>query len=63
MDWIHLGIGISLVLIIEGLLPFISPSRYRRMLEFASRVGDHRLRFGGAVCMGAGVLLLYVIGG
>ncbi len=62
MDWTHLGIGISLVLIIEGLLPFMSPSRYRRMLELARRVGDNRLRFGGAVCMGAGVLFLYVLG-
>ena len=43
------------------LIPFLSPSRYRKMLEVASGIGESRLRFGGAVCMAIGVLLLYVI--
>ena len=61
MNWGDLGIGLSLVLVIEGLIPFLSPSRYRKMLEAASGIGENRLRFGGAVCMGIGVLLLYVV--
>jgi uncharacterized protein YjeT (DUF2065 family) len=61
MNWQDIGIGLSLVLVIEGLLPFISPSRYQRMLEAASGIGEGRLRIGGAVCMGVGILLLYIV--
>ena len=61
MNWTYLGIGVSLVLVIEGLIPFLSPSRYRRMLEIASRVSERRLRLGGAVCMAMGVLILYLM--
>jgi len=48
MNWTNLGIGLSLVLVIEGLIPFVSPSRYHRMLEIASRLHERRLRLGGA---------------
>ena len=61
MNWADLGIGLALVLVIEGLIPFLSPSRYRKMLEVASGIGESRLRVGGGVCMGIGVLLLYVV--
>ena len=61
MNWGDLGVGLSLVLVIEGLIPFLSPSRYRKMLEVASGIEESRLRFGGAVCMAIGVLLLYVV--
>ena len=61
MNWTYLGIGISLVLVIEGLIPFLSPSRYRRILDVASKVSDRRLRLGGAICMAIGVLILYLI--
>ena len=61
MNWGDLGVGLSLVLVIEGLIPFLSPRRYRKMLEVASGIGERRLRFGGAACMVIGVLLLYVV--
>ena len=61
MNWGDLGVGLSLVLVIEGLIPFLSPSRYRKMLEVASDIGESRLRFGGGVCMAIGVVLLYVV--
>jgi uncharacterized protein YjeT (DUF2065 family) len=61
MNWTNLGIGLSLVLVIEGLIPFVSPSRYHRMLEIASRLHERRLRLGGAGCMLAGVALLYLL--
>ena len=61
MNWGDLGVGLSLVLVIEGLIPFLSPSRYRKMMEVASGIGESRLRFGGGVCMAIGVLLLYVV--
>ena len=60
MNWGDLGIGLSLVLVIEGLLPFLSPRRYRKMLEVASGISEHRLRLGGVVCMLIGVFLLYL---
>ncbi|MBL10713.1 MAG: hypothetical protein CL402_09415 [Acidiferrobacteraceae bacterium] len=61
MNWGDLGIGIALVFIIEGLLPFVSPSRYKNMLDIVSRTSQSRIRVGGAICMVFGVLLLYLI--
>jgi len=61
MNWQDLGVGIALLLVFEGLLPFISPSRYRKMLEVASGIGERRLRIGGVACMGVGLLLLYIV--
>ena len=61
MNWGDLGGGVALELVIEGRIPFLSPSRYRKMLEVASGIGESRLRFGGGVCMAIGVLLLYVV--
>lgn len=61
MNWGDLGIGIALVLIIEGLLPFLSPSRYKNMLDLVSSISQNRIRVGGAVCMVFGVILLYLI--
>ena len=61
MNWQNLWVGLSLLLVVEGFLPFISPGRYRKMLEVASGIRDDRLRIGGAFCMGAGILLLYIV--
>jgi len=60
MNWQELLVGLSLVLVIEGLIPFASPGRYRRLVEVISNIQDSRLRFAGGACMLAGLLLLYV---
>ena len=61
MNWVDLGVGISLVLVIEGLLPFVAPNRYRQMAESVSRRSERQLRSVGMMLIVAGLLLLYLI--
>ena len=57
-DWV-LG-AFALVLIIEGLLPFFSPTAWREVFERALRMSDGQIRFMGLSCMLVGVLLLVI---
>ena len=51
----------ALVLIIEGLLPFASPSRYRQMVAQLVSLGDNHIRTVGLVIIAIGLVLLYVV--
>ena len=52
--------ALALMLVIEGLLPFISPRSWRQMFESALRLSDGQIRFFGMVSIATG-LLLYLI--
>lgn len=52
--------ALALVFVLEGLLPFLNPERYRRMLTLAMRLDRQTLRFMGLTSMTIGVLLLYI---
>jgi len=58
--WQVFPVAIALVFIIEGLLPFISPGRWRTMLVMASRMDERGVRLAGLGSMVLGVMLLYV---
>ena len=55
-DWLF-G-ALALVLVFEGLLPFLSPATWRQVFERATRLSDGQLRFLGLSSMLVGVLLL-----
>lgn len=59
--WIELFTAIALVLIIEGLLPFISPEGFRRYMHKAMALPDRQLRVVGLLSMVAGVVVLYLV--
>lgn len=59
--WRDLGTALCLVLIIEGILPFLYPGRWRRLVEQLSEVDDRSLRLAGLVSMVLGVGLLYLV--
>ena len=61
MNWQELLVGLSLVLVVEGLIPFASPGRYRRLVEVISNIQDSRLRAAGGARMLAGLVLLYAV--
>lgn len=63
MVWTEILTALALVLVLEGMLPFISPSRYRRMVAEITRLGDNQIRNIGLVVMIAGLLLLFVVRG
>ena len=48
----------ALMLVIEGLLPFISPPKWRAAFERAMRMSDGQIRFIGLGSMLAGLVLL-----
>ena len=48
------------MLIAEGLLPFLSPTVWRRVFERAMQMSDGQIRFLGLSCMLTGLALLFV---
>ena len=52
--------AVALMLVIEGLLPFLSPPRWRAVFEMALKLSDGQIRFIGLSSMLAGVAMLYV---
>ena len=55
-DWI-LG-ALALMLVFEGLMPFVSPTLWRQMFERALKLSDGQIRFIGLTSMVVGLLLL-----
>ncbi|HSC48018.1 MAG TPA: DUF2065 domain-containing protein [Gammaproteobacteria bacterium] len=53
--------AVALMLVMEGMLPFLSPRNFRRSLTAVTQVNDRVLRIAGLVSMLAGVLLLYIV--
>jgi uncharacterized protein len=49
--------ALALMLVLEGLLPFLSPTTWREMFERATRMSDGQIRFIGLICLLAGLLL------
>ena len=60
--WGGLLDAVALLLVLEGIMPFLSPSSVRRLLERVNEMGDNTLRAAGLASMVAGVVLLYVSG-
>jgi uncharacterized protein YjeT (DUF2065 family) len=52
----------ALVLVIEGLMPLLSPRRWRGVFERMLAMQDGQLRFVGLASVLAGLLLLLVVG-
>ena len=51
----------ALVLIIEGVLPFLLPSLWREAFRRLTEMSDGQVRFLGLTSIVAGVLLLYLV--
>lgn len=58
MAWQELLRALCLVLIIEGLLPFAAPGRWREAALTAARINDRSLRLIGFAMLATGALLL-----
>lgn len=50
----------ALTLVLEGLLPFISPPRWRSFFERVMRMSDGQIRFIGLCSLLAGLAMLWV---
>jgi uncharacterized protein len=62
IDLFHsLWVATALMLVIEGLMPFINPTVFRRALLQMAGMKDQQLRLIGLFSMIVGVVLLYWI--
>ncbi|ARU90011.1 DUF2065 domain-containing protein [Pseudomonas sp. M30-35] len=57
--WQELGIAVCLVLVLEGILPFLYPRRWRGTVEQLIQLSDRGLRLMGLASMLLGTALLY----
>ena len=57
--WESLFIALALILIIEGILPFMNPVGLRKSLLLITQMDDRTMRIGGLVSMLVGIALLY----
>lgn len=57
-DWL---VALALVLVIEGLLPFLAPRIWREAMRRMAELTDGQLRFIGLGSMVAGLALLFVV--
>ncbi|MTW21456.1 DUF2065 family protein [Allochromatium palmeri] len=54
-------VAFSLVFIIEGIWPFLSPASFRRLLAMVALEHERSLRIAGFVSMLSGLGLLYLV--
>ncbi|MCH8257470.1 MAG: DUF2065 domain-containing protein [Proteobacteria bacterium] len=59
--WHELGIALCLVLVIEGIIPFLYPRRWKEMVAVLAQVDDRVMRAVGLLSMLLGTGLLYLI--
>ena len=57
----QLLIALALVLVIEGLMPAISPGAFRRAMAAMAEMDDRALRISGLASMIIGAILLYLL--
>ena len=60
--WDYLLGAFALMLVVEGLLPFLSPPRWRAVFERATQMSDGQIRFIGLASMLSGLVMLYFFG-
>jgi len=63
MDWNDFLTGLALYLVLEGILPFLSPDGWRRSIAVIASMPGRQLRVFGLASMLAGVVLLVFVRG
>ncbi len=59
--WEEIGVAIALLLVLEGILPFLSPKLTRQSLVNMLQMSDASMRAAGLICMLGGLILLYLV--
>ena len=62
MDSDTLWMALALVLVFEGLFPFISPTNWRRMFAQLLQLSDGQIRMFAMVSISAGLLMIWLLG-
>jgi len=61
MHWQEILTAVALLLVIEGMLPFVGPQIYKQLVAQVARLGDNQLRTFGLTSMIAGLVLLFFV--
>lgn len=61
--WEDLLRALALVMIIEGLMPFLAPERWREMIRRVTTVNTRGLRIFGGVLIAVGLVSLHLLRG
>ncbi len=59
--WNDLWVAMALMLVLEGIVPFLNPDAMRRMLVTVAQMDNRALRMAGLISMLTGVGLLYLV--
>jgi uncharacterized protein YjeT (DUF2065 family) len=59
--WHDLWVAVALLLVLEGIWPFLSPDSMRQMLLILVQQDNRSLRISGLISMISGVVLLYFV--
>jgi len=54
-------LALALVLVIEGIFPFVSPAGWRQTFQQVLQLKDGQLRFFGISCISVGVFLIWCL--
>lgn len=61
IEYSELLVAISLMLIFEGVIPFINPEGMRRIFFIVSKMDNVNIRYMGLSSMIFGIILLYIV--
>jgi uncharacterized protein len=59
--WHDVLVALSLLLVVEGILPFLSPNAWRKMAYNVAQMNNRAMRTMGLVSMLVGIALLQVV--
>lgn len=63
MNWGDLFAALALYLVLEGLMPFVSPANWRKSLLMLLQFKDGQLRYIGFASIFCGLILLFFVRG
>ncbi len=61
LAWSDLLAALAILLVLEGLLPFLNPGATKRVMAQLSGMAERELRIAGLVSVVAGLLLLFFV--
>jgi uncharacterized protein YjeT (DUF2065 family) len=61
MMWDDFLRALALMLVFEGIMPFVAPRRWRNLVTMLEQTDDKTLRTIGLVSMLSGVAIIYVV--
>ncbi|MET0026627.1 MAG: DUF2065 domain-containing protein [Candidatus Thiodiazotropha sp.] len=61
MMWHDLLVAFALMMVIEGIWPFLNPNSMRKILLMVVQNDNRSMRLSGLVSMVSGVILLYLV--